>query len=93
MRLSITFASLATLVCTALAQEVFTPPSTSGALTGLKYTQVGGSGSYNQVTNMLPGNFPVCDANPSCVTQPKQISGTCHGPISTTLCFRLIAVR
>ena len=68
----------ATLLAAALAQEIFTPPSTSGALTGLKYTQVGGAGSYNQVTAMPPGNFPVCDANPSCVTRPKQVSGACR---------------
>eukprot|EP00753_Platysulcus_tardus_P003312 PLAT12380.1.p1 GENE.PLAT12380.1~~PLAT12380.1.p1 ORF type:complete len:364 (-),score=-6.94 PLAT12380.1:241-1332(-) len=49
--------------------------SQSGALTSLKYTNVGGSGSYQQVTNMLPGTFPTCDVNPSCIQQPKQISG------------------
>ncbi|KAI0742972.1 putative TOS1-like glycosyl hydrolase-domain-containing protein [Daedaleopsis nitida] len=75
MRFSTSFLTLATFVSAALAQELFTPASTSGALTGLKYTQVGGSGTYNQVTAMPPGNFPVCDANPSCVTAPKQISG------------------
>ena len=41
----------------------------------LKYTGVGGSGSYNQVTNMLPGEFPTCSVNPSCVTAPKAVSG------------------
>ncbi|KAI0700971.1 putative TOS1-like glycosyl hydrolase-domain-containing protein [Cerioporus squamosus] len=75
MRLSATFASLSAFVCAALAQDVITPPSTSGSLTGLKYTSVGGSGSYNQVTNMIPGNFPTCDANPSCITAPKAVSG------------------
>ena len=75
MRLSPTFATLAALVCAALAQDVVTPASTSGSLTGLKYTSVGGAGSYNQVTNMVPGTFPTCDANPSCITAPKSVSG------------------
>ena len=75
MRLSGAFLALVSIVSAAAAQDVFTPPSTSGALTGLKYTAVGGSGSYNQVSNMPPGNFPTCDANPSCVTRVKQVSG------------------
>ncbi|KAI0351997.1 hypothetical protein OH77DRAFT_829183 [Trametes cingulata] len=49
--------------------------STSGALSALKYTNVGGEGSYDQVTDIIPGTFPTCDANPFCITKPKQISG------------------
>ena len=49
--------------------------STSGALSALKYTKVGSTGSYDQVTNIIPGTFPTCTANPSCITTPKQISG------------------
>ena len=75
MRLTPAFATLAALFNAAHAQDLVTPASTSGSLTGLKYTKVGGTGSYNQVTNMIPGTFPTCDANPACITQPKQISG------------------
>ena len=50
-------------------------PSTSGALSGAKYTGVGGSGTYNQVTNMIAGEWPSCTANPSCITAPKSVSG------------------
>ncbi|KAI0753390.1 putative TOS1-like glycosyl hydrolase-domain-containing protein [Daedaleopsis nitida] len=49
--------------------------STSGALSALKYTNVGSTGTYDQVTNIIPGTFPTCNANPFCVTQPKTISG------------------
>ncbi|TBU26747.1 putative TOS1-like glycosyl hydrolase-domain-containing protein [Dichomitus squalens] len=49
--------------------------STSGALSALKYTKVGSTGSYNQVTDIIPGTFPTCSANPFCITTPKQISG------------------
>ena len=78
MHLTSTFTALATLLLTVQAQDLFAPASTSGTLTGLKYTSVGATGTYNQVTAMPPGNFPTCDANPSCVTKPKQISGTSH---------------
>lgn len=64
-RLSVSFLALGALLSATAAQNVYTPAATSGTLTGLKYTNVGGSGSYNQVTNMPPGNFPTCDANPS----------------------------
>ncbi|KDQ50866.1 hypothetical protein JAAARDRAFT_62898 [Jaapia argillacea MUCL 33604] len=49
--------------------------STSGALSALLYTNVGGSGSYKQVTNMIPGTWPSCTAQPSCIQQTKQVSG------------------
>ena len=78
IHLTPTFAILTTLFGAtqlAHAQNLFTPASSSGTLTGLKYTHVGTTGSYNQVTNMIPGTFPTCDANPACITQPKQISG------------------
>ena len=56
--------------------NVVSPAVTTGFVTALKYTNVGGSGTYNQVTNMIPGTFPTCDANPSCITAPKSVSGT-----------------
>ena len=49
--------------------------SISGALSAAKYTNVGGSGSYNQVTNMIAGDWPSCTANPSCITSPVSVSG------------------
>lgn len=58
-----------------LPNNVVSPPSISGALSAFKYTNVGGSGSYNQVTNMIQGSWPSCTANPSCITTPKQVSG------------------
>lgn len=51
------------------------PASTTGELSALKYTNVGGSGTYQQVTQMIPGQFPTCSINPSCITTPKTISG------------------
>lgn len=49
--------------------------SISGALSAAKYTGVGGSGTYNQVTNMIAGDWPSCTANPSCITAPTSVSG------------------
>ena len=75
------YASLAvSLTSLVLGAQAITPdnlvaPSTSGALSAIRYQTVGGSGSYNQVTNMLPGTWPSCDVNPSCVTAPKSVSG------------------
>ncbi len=92
MRLSATFAALSSFVYAALAQDIVTPSSTSGSLTGLKYTSVGGSGSYNQVTNMIPGNFPNCDANPSCITAPKSVSGASSNDIRCCLLLFLTTV-
>ncbi|KAI0827744.1 putative TOS1-like glycosyl hydrolase-domain-containing protein [Trametes gibbosa] len=74
-------AALATILCVTVThaqlntQNLVSPASTSGALTGLKYTSVGGTGTYNQVTNMVAGTFPSCTVNPSCITKPKPISG------------------
>lgn len=48
---------------------------TDGSLTGIKYTGVGGSGSYQEVTNMVAGTWPSCTANPSCEQSPKEVSG------------------
>lgn len=59
----------------AITPDNLVTTSLSGALSALRYTGVGGSGSYNQVTNMLPGEFPTCNVNPSCVTAPKAVSG------------------
>ena len=49
--------------------------STSGSLSALKYTKVGGAGSYDQVVDIKPGTFPSCDVSPFCITEPKAISG------------------
>jgi hypothetical protein len=59
----------------ALTPDNLVAPSISGALSAIKYSSVGGSGSYNQVTNLVPGEWPSCNVNPSCVTAPKQVSG------------------
>ena len=67
--------------------------STSGALSALKYTKVGSTGSYDQVTNIIPGTFPTCDANPFCVTQPKQISGECPRSLSIVARSQLTLAR
>ena len=82
------FASIsATVLATAatIARAQLTPgnlvaASTSGSLSAIKYTKVGSTGSYDQVTDIIPGTFPTCDANPFCITQPKQISG--ESPVS-----------
>ncbi|GBE80841.1 Cell wall protein [Sparassis crispa] len=50
-------------------------PSSSGSLAAIKYTNVGGSGTYSQVTDMIPGTFPSCTINPSCITQEVSVSG------------------
>ena len=66
---------IASLFLAVRSQSNLEPPSTSGALSALKYTNVGGSGSYNQVTNMIAGQFPTCNANPSCIQSPVSVSG------------------
>ncbi|KAH9935105.1 putative TOS1-like glycosyl hydrolase-domain-containing protein [Epithele typhae] len=67
--------ALASAVRAQLTPSNLVAASTSGSLSAIKYTKVGGSGSYNQVTDIIPGTFPTCSANPFCVTSPKQISG------------------
>ena len=82
------FASIsATVLATAatIARAQLTPSnlvaaSTSGSLSAIKYTKVGSTGSYDQVTDIIPGTFPTCDANPFCITSPKQVSGECRRP-------------
>lgn len=66
---------VSSLLLAAVAQSNLEPPSTSGALSALKYTNVGGSGSYNQVTNMIAGTWPSCTVNPSCIQSSKSVSG------------------
>lgn len=61
-------------------------PSLSGALSALRYSNVGGSGSYDQVTNMIPGEWPSCNVNPSCITAPKAVSGNL-APFNEDLTF------
>ncbi|KAI0827752.1 putative TOS1-like glycosyl hydrolase-domain-containing protein [Trametes gibbosa] len=81
MHLALAFFSLAAVLAEARRCAAQQKPnnlvtaSTSGALSALKYTNVGATGSYNEVTDIIPGTFPTCSANPFCVTKPKQISG------------------
>lgn len=84
MRFSLFLKALSLVGVLAAAPHVHAQPrpanlaatSTSGSLSALKYTKVGGAGSYDQVVDIKPGTFPSCDVSPSCVTQPKAISGT-----------------
>ena len=75
------FASLAlALTSLAAARAQLTPnnlvaASTSGTLSGLRYTNVGGDGGYYQVTNMLPGEFPSCNVQDPCQQTYKAVSG------------------
>ncbi|RPD57449.1 hypothetical protein L226DRAFT_490738 [Lentinus tigrinus ALCF2SS1-7] len=80
MRLSASFIATAPLLAAPIASAQLKPnnlaaTSTSGSLSALKYTKVGSTGSYDQVTNILPGTFPTCDVSPFCVTETKEISG------------------
>lgn len=53
-----------------------TPLALAQSITALKYTSVGGSGSYQQVTDMIPGVFPSCNVTPSCIqNQMMNVSG------------------
>lgn len=61
---------------TALVAVSLIPLVLAQSITALKYTSVGGSGSYQQVTDMLPGVFPSCDVTPSCIqNQTVNVSG------------------
>lgn len=75
--LSFLTASLQSLFLGATAQ--LTPnnilPVSSSGLTAIKYSSVGGAGSYSQVTDILPGQWPSCDVNPYCVTSQVSTSG------------------
>jgi hypothetical protein len=60
----------------ALTNLTFAQASTTGALSGLRYRNVGGSGgSYNQITSMHPGVFPTCNVNPTCEAKAVTVSG------------------
>lgn len=72
--LLVSLASLA-LGIHAIVPDNLVATSLTGALSALKYTGVGGSGQYDQVTNLLPGQFPTCNANPSCIKASKKVSG------------------
>lgn len=70
------------LTSAALASAQLTPnnlvtPSVSGELSGLKYTSVGATGSYWQVTNMQPGTWPSCTIPQAqaCQKSLKQVTG------------------
>jgi hypothetical protein len=53
----------------------FAQPALKGALSGLRYTGVGGSGgTYDQVTHMNPGTWPSCNVQ-ACTTTPVSVSG------------------
>ncbi|KZT72378.1 hypothetical protein DAEQUDRAFT_723085 [Daedalea quercina L-15889] len=45
------------------------------ALTSLKYTTVGGSGSYNKVTDLVAGEWPSCTVSDYCQTESTTVSG------------------
>ncbi|TFY69987.1 hypothetical protein EVJ58_g75 [Rhodofomes roseus] len=45
------------------------------SLTSLKYTSVGGSGSYNKVTDLVPGDWPSCTVSDYCQTESVTVSG------------------
>ncbi|CAL1711724.1 unnamed protein product [Somion occarium] len=72
----------------ALTPDNLVAPSISGALSALKYSHVGGQGTYNQVTKMIMGEGLSCPANPSCVTTPKEVSGNL-APFNEELTFAL----
>lgn len=67
------------------------------ALTSLKYTNVGGSGSYNKVTNLVAGEFPSCTVSDFCQTESTTVSGTLFSPYlalhSSTMVPRCIPLR
>ena len=68
-------AALALSVQAQLTPDNVVATSISGALSALKYTNVGGTGVYQQVTNMIAGTWPSCTANPSCIQTSKTVSG------------------
>ncbi|KZT03886.1 uncharacterized protein LAESUDRAFT_738045 [Laetiporus sulphureus 93-53] len=47
----------------------------SDAITALKYTGVGASGSYNQITDLVAGEWPSCTITDFCVGSTKAVSG------------------
>jgi len=59
----------------ALTPSNLVTPATSGALSSLKYSNVGGTGQYNQVVNMVAGAWPSCTVKNACQTASKQVSG------------------
>lgn len=73
--LALTVALTSQFLCIHGSLSNLVSPSVTGALSALKYTHVGGSGSYQQVTNMVAGKWPSCTANPSCVKSTKTVSG------------------
>jgi hypothetical protein len=60
------------------AKHIVTPAVTSGGkMTAIKYTNVGGSGSYQRVTNMISGQGTSCPAPKDfCVKAPVTVSGS-----------------
>jgi hypothetical protein len=70
-----TVVALFTAAAVATTPSNLDRPSTDGALSGLRYEGVGGSGSYQQVVDMPKGTFPTCTINPSCVKTTKSVSG------------------
>ncbi|KAH9927753.1 putative TOS1-like glycosyl hydrolase-domain-containing protein [Fomitopsis serialis] len=45
------------------------------SLTSIKYTGIGGSGSYNKVTDLVPGDWPSCSVSNYCQTESVSVSG------------------
>jgi hypothetical protein len=52
----------------------FPAPAISGAVSGVRYTHVGGTGTYQQVTAMNPGSWPTC-GGPPCTQKTVTVSG------------------
>ncbi len=53
-----------------------TPDGTGTAVTAITITNVGGSGEYEDVIKMAPGEWPPpCSDDEACVKQTKQVSG------------------
>ncbi|KAJ9118159.1 hypothetical protein QFC22_004063 [Naganishia vaughanmartiniae] len=73
-----------TLTCSAAtvkpfaAKHIVEPAIIAGGrMTAIKYTNVGGSGSYQRVTNMIPGKGITCvSPNDFCVKSPVSVSGS-----------------
>lgn len=76
--LAASFVAVSTLFlgASALTPNNVPTPSTSGALTALKYRNVGGIIDFQRVTDMIPGEWPSCTIPQPCVREPVTVSGT-----------------
>ena len=71
------FVAVSSLVlsASALTPSNLVPTSVQGALSGMKYTNVGGQGSYPQVVDLVPGEWPSCAVSQPCQTQEVTVEG------------------